>query len=401
MNLVFVLPIYPYFSETFIINEFIYLKKLKINGLIIASSISKAQQPMYQKINWPILKIPPTTKSLSILISQIKFFFHYPLNHLKALSWLIKHLSHKNLTTFLRITPIAHTLNQQSIDLIYGHYGQTAITCLLFSILTNKPFGITLHNQAVFETTSHLEKVIEQSAFTILKSNFAKKQLISKYQLKHNLQKKLKVIRTSGVDLSKFSPQYPRKFSTFTIISVARLVPTKGLSYLIKACHLLKQKNFAFKYLIIGQGPEKNNLQKLVSQLNLINQVKFLSQIPHGKKLNQLIEKSHLFALPCLIIHNNKQRDILPNAVQEAMALKQVVITSKMDGITELIKDEKNGFLIPQKDSKALAKTIIRISQLTKKQKQVITTAARTTIKQKFNTNLTSQQLIHLFNQIS
>jgi glycosyltransferase involved in cell wall biosynthesis len=64
-----------------------------------------------------------------------------------------------------------------------------------------------------------------------------------------------------------------------------------------------------------------------------------------------------MFVLPCQIV-NNGDRDGIPNVLVEAMAMEIPVISTEISGIPELIKDQVNGLLIPQKEVDLLAKAL-------------------------------------------
>ncbi len=75
-----------------------------------------------------------------------------------------------------------------------------------------------------------------------------------------------------GIDLESFIA-ISRQPQAGHIVSVAKLVPKKGLDLAIQACANLKEMNVEFQFEIVGDGPEKKNLQQEIRQLGLDRQV--------------------------------------------------------------------------------------------------------------------------------
>ena len=64
-----------------------------------------------------------------------------------------------------------------------------------------------------------------------------------------------------------------------------------------------------------------------------------------------------VFALPCVVLDNG-DRDGIPNVLLEAMAVGLPVVSTPISGIPEVVQHERNGMLVPQRDSVALAAAI-------------------------------------------
>ena len=126
----------------------------------------------------------------------------------------------------------------------------------------------------------------------------------------------------------------------------------KGINYLLEACHILNKRKIDYECTIIGEGPEKKNYEKLIDELKIPG-INFIDYLPYNK-INEHLNRSTVFVLPCVIAPDGK-RDILANALKEAMAMQVPVITSKICGIEELVDDGINGILVPPQDPEAIA----------------------------------------------
>ena len=133
------------------------------------------------------------------------------------------------------------------------------------------------------------------------------------------------------------------------ILFVALLSPIKGVPYLLQTIAQLRQKRQDFVLDIVGDGPNREEYEKLSNKLGLEKIVKF-----HGLKtkleIAEFMRNSNFFVLPSLW-------ENLPCVLIEAMASGLPIIASNVGGIIE-ITNKDIGVLIPSKDIKALTNAI-------------------------------------------
>jgi glycosyltransferase involved in cell wall biosynthesis len=111
--------------------------------------------------------------------------------------------------------------------------------------------------------------------------------------------------------------------------TVGRLTAVKGHEYLLKTAQLMLQKRRNVKFVIVGDGPLKVELQSLAAQLGITENVAFLG---HQDDACALMEAMDLFVLPSL-------HEGIPMVILEAMALGRPVVASRVGGIPEVITD--------------------------------------------------------------
>jgi glycosyltransferase involved in cell wall biosynthesis len=170
------------------------------------------------------------------------------------------------------------------------------------------------------------------------------------------LNKDIEIIH-SAIDPEVFyAKDSPRSHKS--IITVSRLTDEKGIIHLIEACRILHTRGIDYECSIIGEGPEKKACQKFIADQRIpnIHLIDYLTNEAIKEHLNQ----STVFVLPCEIGVGGK-RDILANALKEAMAMQVPVITSNVCGIEELVDDGINGILVPPKNPEAIADAIEKI----------------------------------------
>ena len=133
----------------------------------------------------------------------------------------------------------------------------------------------------------------------------------------------------------------------FKLIAVGRLVKEKGYKTIIKALHNLKIKNFTMQ--ILGDGPEKKELNNLISVLHLEKKIKLIG---FKKNTTEYYDKSNLFINASLF-------EGFPNAVVEAINHNIPVICSNCKGgMKEILLNGKGGDMFPVNDFEELSKKI-------------------------------------------
>lgn len=127
-----------------------------------------------------------------------------------------------------------------------------------------------------------------------------------------------------------------------------RLSSEKGVDVLLKALALSKGD---LKIKIVGSGPEEKQLKTLCDKLKLNNRVEFLGY-KLGVELELIIKNAKVIFMPSIWAEN------MPFSLLESLSFSKVVIASKIGGMSELIEDNKSGFLFQNGDFKTLASKI-------------------------------------------
>ena len=145
----------------------------------------------------------------------------------------------------------------------------------------------------------------------------------------------------------------PRRMKRGVIVSAARIVEKKGLHLMPPALAQLHKKGIAFKWCVIGDGPELARIAKLCTEHGISEQVELLGA-RDNTTVREALMHADVAALPC-IVASDGERDGIPIFFVEAMALGVPVVTTPISGIPELIRDQDTGFLHATSDVQALA----------------------------------------------
>jgi len=185
----------------------------------------------------------------------------------------------------------------------------------------------------------------------------------------------------NGVDSDFFKPSSK---DPNLITWVGRLVPEKGLVYLLYAMREIVRVHPDVKLVIIGGGPLEARLVKLADGLGLRGNVRFVGSVSRAE-VARFLSMSSIFAFPSLM-------EGLPLSVLEAMACGVPVVGSDIPGVNSVVKHGYNGLLVPSKDSRLLAKAVLTLLN-DDKLRMVMSMNARRVILDKYSWDKVIQKL--------
>lgn len=162
----------------------------------------------------------------------------------------------------------------------------------------------------------------------------------------------------TGTDTEKFAPRdrvAARRSGPFSENDrVAGIVATlrmgKGVTYLLAAATLTELAGV--KLLVVGDGPQLENLQREAGELDIADRVHFTGR---QEDVTQWLNMMDAFVLPSIVDEG------VPQALSQAMASGLPVVTTESGAITELVRDGETGIYVPRKDPAALATAIRRV----------------------------------------
>ncbi len=128
---------------------------------------------------------------------------------------------------------------------------------------------------------------------------------------------------------------------------VGRLTEIKNIGLLINVWKILSEKKLSITLLIIGEGEQKNKLQKMVEQFGIEDHVRFLGPV-YGDELILSYALADIFVLSSLY-------DNFPQVVNEAMASGLPVVATDVGGVALQVVDGETGYLVPSGDTQAFA----------------------------------------------
>ena len=402
MRIAFLVSEFPTPSQTFVLNQIVGLLDLGHDVQIFASKSGRSAtiHDNYKKYD----------------LSKKTHYYRNPeskvLRILKALLLVVKHASRNPRTIFRSLNILRYEKQAGSLSLLlmsirflergpfdvihsqFGIYGLVAVS--LNQILPSKCKLVT--SIRGYDVTVFLKKhpgiyrtLFREGDLFLPVCEFLRERLIQE-----GCEEKKIVVHYSGIDCSKFEYIQRRRVvdGPIRVLTIARLVEKKGLSFAVEAVECLISRGEKIEYRIVGDGALRESLQQLIVDKGLEQQVRLLGWKTH-EEVKVLLEESHVLIAPSLTSESGDQEGI-PNAIKEAMATGLPVISTFHSGIPELVTDGLSGLLVPEKDATSLADALaylMRHPEVCEKMGQ----AGRGQVERKFNTTSLNKELEQLY----
>jgi glycosyltransferase involved in cell wall biosynthesis len=242
---------------------------------------------------------------------------------------------------------LADMVRSEHVDHVHAHMANTPTGVAMYAAMAlGVPFSFTGHAADLFRYGSLLEQKLRSASFVACISEWHRDYYKRRATLDDT---RLPIIRC-GVEVDRELDTEARDGG---ILAIGRLVPKKGFDVLIEALARLPE-TLRPNVTIIGDGPERAALEKLVqSLLGPSARVAFRGALPNSEVLG-LLRRTSLCVLPCRVGSDGDQ-DGIPVALMEAMAEGVPVITSDLPTLRELVRNGESGTLVRPDDPEALA----------------------------------------------
>jgi glycosyltransferase involved in cell wall biosynthesis len=164
---------------------------------------------------------------------------------------------------------------------------------------------------------------------------------------------KVRII-SNGIDVEAFSNAQPtigRDASKCTVGLVGRLAPEKGIQFFLEAAARVLRSNPRVEFIVVGDGPERENLQQTAERLGVQSSVRFTGKLE---------DMPGVYASLDMLV-SSSLKEGLPMTILEAMAAGRPVVATAVGAVPRLVLHEQTGLLVPPADAEALARAILRL----------------------------------------
>ena len=162
----------------------------------------------------------------------------------------------------------------------------------------------------------------------------------------------------NGIDLKEYISELPVQNvegAEKRILFVGRLHPVKGVQYLLQAMQMVHEEVPGAKLILVGDGEERESLEKLTDSLGIRECVEFVGGVPH-EKIPDYMHHADVFVLPSL-----SEGFGIVNL--EAMACGLPIVATRVGGIPDIIEDGTNGYLVDTMNQEQLAEALLKLLQ--------------------------------------
>jgi colanic acid/amylovoran biosynthesis glycosyltransferase len=358
MKIGYVLKRYPRYSETFVVNEILAHEAAGLEVEIFALR-------------------PPSDTHFQDIISRVRA----PVTYLSASGikaadfWTAlggAAVSSPGLWTALgeagsedardvyQAALLAREARLKGITHLHAHFATASTTVArLAAKFAGIPYTFTAHAKDIFHESvcpEDFRRKLEEAAGVVTVSDYNLRYLRENYGPAAERIRRV----YNGLDLKRFTYKAPLHRPS-RIVAVGRLVEKKGFADLIGACATLAASGRRFTCEIVGSGELEADLRGRIEQSGAGGIVRLIGPRPQAEVV-RLVQEAAAFVAPC-VLGEDGNRDGLPTALLEAMALGTPVVSTDVTGIPEVLRDGETGLLVPQRNPAALAGVISRLTR--------------------------------------
>jgi glycosyltransferase involved in cell wall biosynthesis len=394
----YIIKMFPRLSETFILNEVLELEEQGMDLRIFSMKRPTESVAHFKakQVRSPVSYLPEAFRDapLRIFSCQCHVWRRFPSAWRRQLRNTIRRAradgDASDLTSFFQACCVVRELGD--IRHLHAHYANVpAKLALLVQRLSGCSYSITTHAKDIFQNDPFVSpKLLERMSrakFIVANSRFSAAHIRARL----NRQGEVHVVY-NGLDLQAFPPRNSEPQRP-VLLGVGRLVEKKGFADLIEACHVLKSRGVKFSCEIVGTGVGSAQLKELIRNRQVGDCIRLVGPLPQ-EVLREHYGQAMIFVLPCVRAKDG-DRDILPNVIKEAMAVGVPVITTRLEGIDELVEDGISGLLVDPGDVAGLADRIQRLFR-EPQLRQSLAREARRVIEQRFDRRNNFAQLRNL-----
>jgi len=364
MKIAFIIENFPVLSQTFILDQITSLIDLGAEVRIFAESrgdlgkvhpdVTKYQLDdlIFYSCDIPQSKLYRFLKGVGVICRGM---CRDPL----AVSKFLMKLILKKYKTPLRLLCQIASVYDGEFDIIHCHFGPVGNRAAVLKEFGIKAklivtfHGYDLSRYLLTHGSSVYEELFNYGDLFLPISEHWKKKL-----MEIGCDEKKIVVHRMGIDVHRFEYREKKRISgePVRLLTIGRLTEKKGQDYVIKSLSELSNKGYNFVYTIAGAGPHEEHLKSLAVSLGLGEKVNFTGPVSRDMAI-ELYNRGDVFVLASVTAADGDQEGI-PVVLMEAMACGLPVVSTLHTGIPELVEDGNSGFLVPEKDCKALTERL-------------------------------------------
>lgn len=248
-------------------------------------------------------------------------------------------------------------IKSQSIDILHTHDFRSNLMGMVAAHLLNKPLIVTVHgwiaNDLKGKIKTRIDKLIAKRSNHIISVS---KKTVESLGNPTSLQNYTVIPNALRIDdynhlrpYGKLRSEYGIKENEIVVATVGRLSPEKGQDLFIRAAQVIIKENRNARFLIIGTGPDRPLLEKLVEEIGLEKNVVFTGYRDDMQYAYKDID----------LIVQSSWTEGMPNVILEAMLMQVPVIATDVGGTGEIVSHGSSGILIGPGDLSALTSKIL------------------------------------------
>lgn len=300
---------------------------------------------------------------------------------------------------FRNLFDLCRLIRKEKIKLLHTHGYKADIIGLAASKILNIPIVSTAHGWTSCSKNVKLYEFLDRLALrffdrVIAVSDSVKDRLLKSHISPQKIEKIYNAIElktSSEVLLStkSFKDSFNLSNGNKLIGAIGRLSIEKGLSYFLEAGKEVISRYPQIRLLIVGEGPERQNLEIMAERFAIKDKVIFCGFQKDISTIYSILD----------VVVLSSVTEGLPLTLLEALAHEKPVVATRVGGVPELIKDGETGILVNPKDSQGLANGILKILDNPEEAKK-LAMRGRKLVEEKFNSKSMSERIEKLYYEV-
>ena len=369
-TLAYVLGTFPGITETFIIRE---LQSLRERGFeVLVCAVRRSDLPdverslISEELLHNTLYARPDRVSRH-LWANVRAFLRSPFRYLDVLGVFMREAPNlkpydigRVLFHFYCGIGFIEELRERKVRHLHAHFVAGSNMALAAHLYDGISFSFTAHASGdIYRNAILIEKKMERAALVLPVCDYNLRYLdsLTGYRYGSKLRRVYNSVDVSEalrlVGSGTVSHRGDGRGGPARILSVGSLVRMKGHATLIHACRHLRDGGYDFRCEIIGEGPERMVLERLIQDAELVGTVTLRGAQPLREVYASMMD-ADIFAL-LSEIDVDGFRDALPTVILEAMGQGLPVVSTWVSGIPEMVTHGTTGFLVPERDAERAA----------------------------------------------
>jgi colanic acid/amylovoran biosynthesis glycosyltransferase len=359
-HLGYVLKRFPRISETFIAAELIELERQGERVTVFA--VTRPQEPFVHafldELRAEVVYLPhrPLRSPIRVARALVRVARSDARGWLGAAARSLWPPRLAGVRRLLQATVLRDEMRVAGIDHAHAHFATAAAGLAHLSWrMGGPPYSVTTHAKDIYHHDVRVDRLREKLMHALFVATVSRD---NRRHLDAVLGGTTPVhVVSNSVDLRRLNGSAPRRPEPGLVLSVARLVEKKGLLDLVEACAVLIRRGTPVQLELVGDGPLRGQIAAAAERLGA--PLRLHGVLPQ-EQVQELYRRASVFSLPC-VVASTGDRDGLPTSVLEAMALGVPVVTTAVNGLSEVVIDEETGLLVPEHDPVRLADALGRV----------------------------------------
>lgn len=396
----YIMSRFPKLTETFVLDELVAVDRHGVRVELFPLLRERTAIMHPDAIPWVARAHYLPFLSAAILRSNVALLARNPRRYLGTLGAMLRGTAGSmnfllgGIGIFPKVVHAATQMERLGVRHVHCHFAtHPALAGFLIHRLTGIPYSFTAHGSDLHVERRMLCRKIAEAKFavTISRSNAAVIEAEC-----GGPPANLEVIRC-GVDLRTFAPREETAASSGgppVVTCIGTLHEVKGQRHLVDAIARLSARGLDVRCRFVGDGPDREALERQVADLGLERCVEFLGQRTR-RQIVDLLAETDVLVTPSVPTREGK-REGLPVVLIEAMASGVPVVASHLSGIPELVEDGVTGLTVPPGDADAIADAVARLLA-DPLLASTLAAAGRERIVEEFDLDRNADRLIALF----